>query len=141
MTSFLRPLLQPGAIPHVLENVRTRRVVAAQLLTAFDSASRRQGLLGRDSLPEGSALIIAPSNAVHTFFMRFPIDVAFVRRDGRVIKVRSAVRPWRMTASLRAFTVIELPAGALAQSNTVRGDVLICRPADPDDRVSRPIAI
>lgn len=129
MTSFLSPLLRAGSIAHVLENVRTHRVVADQLLTAFDSRSRRQGLLGRDALPDGSALIIAPSNAVHTFFMRFPIDILFVRRDGRVVKVRSTVRPWRITASLRAFAVIELPAGSLAQSGTTAGDSVICRPA------------
>ena len=138
MTSFLAPLLRPGATDHVLENVRAHRVVADRLLTAFDSASRRKGLLGRDGLPPGTALIIAPSNAVHTCFMRFPIDVAFVRRDGRVIKVRSAVRPWRMTGSLRAFAVIELPAGTLAQSNTRCGDHLICRPADLPARAASP---
>jgi uncharacterized membrane protein (UPF0127 family) len=133
MKSFLSPLLRTRATDHVLENVRTGQVIADRLLTAFDSASRRQGLLGRDSLPVGSALIIAPSNAVHTFFMRFAIDVAFVRRDGRVIKVRSTVRPRRITASLRAFAVIELPAGSLALSNTRAGDRLICRPARPGD--------
>jgi uncharacterized protein len=130
MKSFLSPLLRNAAADHVLENVKTGRVVADRLLTAFDSASRRQGLLGRDGLPAGSALIIAPSNAVHTFFMRFPIDILFVGRDGRVIKVRSAVPPWRMTASLRAFAVIELAAGSLAQSNTTAGDHLLCRPAN-----------
>jgi uncharacterized protein len=129
MKSFLSPLLQAGSIGQVLENVRTQRIVADRLLTAFDSRSRRQGLLGRDGLPDGSALIIAPSNAVHTFFMRFPIDILFVRRDGGVIKARSAVRPWRIAASLRAFAVIELPAGSLDESNTTTGDRLICRRA------------
>jgi uncharacterized protein len=129
MTSFLSPLLRTDAAAHVLENVRTQRVIAEHLLTAFDSTSRRQGLLGRDGLPDGSALIIAPSNAVHTFFMRFPIDILFVRRDGNVIKMRSAVRPWRIAGSLRAFAVIELAAGSLAQSQTTPGDRLICRPA------------
>ncbi len=128
MKSFLSPLLRADSIAHVLENVRTQRVIADHLLTAFDSTSRRQGLLGRDGLPTGSALIIAPSNAVHTFFMRFPIDILFVRRDGEVIKARSAVHPWRIAASLRAFAVIELPAGSLVQSNTTTGDCLICRP-------------
>jgi uncharacterized membrane protein (UPF0127 family) len=128
MKSFLSPLLRAGAPDHVLENVRTKKIVAGHLLTAFDSASRRQGLLGRDSLAEGTALIIAPSNAVHTFFMRFAIDVAFVRRDGRVLKVRRAVRPWRLTASLRAFAVIELPAGSLSSSETTPGDHLVARP-------------
>jgi uncharacterized protein len=128
MKSFLSPLLRAGAPDHVLENVTTKKIVADHLLTAFDSASRRQGLLGRDSLADGTALVIAPSNAVHTFFMRFAIDVAFVRRDGRVLKVRRAVRPWRLTASLRAFAVIELPAGSLASSDTKRGDHLVARP-------------
>lgn len=130
MKSFLSPLLRADSPPHVLENVRTQRVVADQLLTAFDSTSRRHGLLGRDGLPDGSALIIAPSNAVHTFFMRFPIDILFVRRDGSVVKIRSAVAPWRIAGSLRAFAVIELRAGSLAQSDTAAGDCLICRPAD-----------
>jgi uncharacterized membrane protein (UPF0127 family) len=137
MTSFVGSLLRSGAVGHVLENVRTGLIVADELLTAFDSASRRRGLLGRDALPNGTALIIAPSNAVHTFFMRFPIDIAFVRRDGRVVTVRSVVRPWRIAASLSAFAVIELPAGALARSKTIRGDTLICRPADRRDAVTR----
>ncbi len=132
MKSFLSPLLRAGSIGHVLENVRTQRVIADQLLTAFDSSSRRQGLLGRDALPDGSALVIAPSNAVHTFFMRFAIDIVFVRRDGVVVKVRSAVQPRRVAAAFRAFAVIELPAGSLARSNTIAGDRLICRPIDHD---------
>jgi uncharacterized membrane protein (UPF0127 family) len=130
MKSFVSQLLRADAADYVLENVRTHQIIADRLLTAFDSESRRRGLLGRDSLPEGSALIIAPSNAVHTFFMRFAIDIVFVRRDGVVIKVRSAVRPWRMSAALRAFAVIELPAGSLAPTKTTAGDTLICRPLD-----------
>ena len=137
MQSFLSPLLRSNATDHVLENARTQSIVAERLETAFDSASRRHGLLGRDGLPPGSALIIAPSNAVHTFFMRFSIDVLFVRRDGRVIKVRPRLHPWRVAASLRAFAVIELPAGSLLQSNTAAGDTLICRPAHRIDPLVR----
>jgi uncharacterized membrane protein (UPF0127 family) len=70
-------------------------------------------------------MIIAPSNAVHTFFMKFPIDLAFVGRDGRVRKVQEAVRPWRMAAALRAYAVIELPAGVLRRTDTVVGDTLV----------------
>ena len=54
MPSFLDPLLRSGATGHVLENERTSTVVADQLMTAFDSASRRRGLLGRDGLPPGT---------------------------------------------------------------------------------------
>jgi hypothetical protein len=99
--------------------------------TAFDSKTRRTGLLDRDHLPAGHALVIAPCNAVHTFFMKFPIDVAFVTRDGRVSKLRTAVAPWRIAASWRAFAVIELPAGTLADAGTVVGDRLEIEPGEP----------
>jgi hypothetical protein len=69
-------------------------------------------------LPEGSALIIAPCQAIHTFSMHFSIDVAFVSRDGVVLKVRHAVPPRRIAVSWRAFAVIELPVGALETSDT-----------------------
>ncbi len=124
MKSFLSPLLRSGGTSLALTNARHHGVVARTLLTAFDSKSRRQGLLGRDSLPEGSALIIAPSQAIHTFSMRFAIDVAFVSKDGVVLKVRHAVPARRIAVALRAFAVIELPAGALEASDTRVGDRL-----------------
>jgi uncharacterized membrane protein (UPF0127 family) len=124
MKSFLSPLLRPGDASLALTNSRNDRTVAWALLTAFDSKSRRKGLLEHDSLPEGSALIIAPTQAIHTFSMRFAIDVAFVSKDGRVLKVRYAVPPRRIAVSLRAFAVIELPAGALHRSDTRPGDRL-----------------
>jgi uncharacterized protein len=127
MTSFLSPLLRGDAHRYVLENTRNSEVVADHLLTAFESAGRNKGLLGRDGLDAGSAMILAPCSAVHTFFMRFSIDVAFVARDGRVIKVRRAVAPWRIAVAFGAFAVIELAAGSLERANTIRGDVLSLR--------------
>ena len=88
------------------------RVVVADLEVAVESATRKKGLLGRDGLAEGSGLVIAPTNAVHTFFMRFPIDIVFVTKTGEVVKVRQAVPAWRMAAVLRGYAVIELPSGA-----------------------------
>jgi uncharacterized membrane protein (UPF0127 family) len=129
VASFVEPLLREGVGGHTLVNARNDQTVADRLVTAFDSASRRKGLLQQDSMAEGSALIIAPSNAIHTFFMRFAIDVAFVTRDGRVLKTRTAMPAWRMAASLRAFAVVELPAGALARSNVKPGDQFVVRRA------------
>jgi uncharacterized membrane protein (UPF0127 family) len=124
MKSFLDPLRQSKAPSLVLTNIRNGRVVADTLLRAFDSASRRRGLLKRDFLPEGSALVIAPTNAIHTFFMRFAIDVAFVARDGRVLKVRRAMPPWRMAAAWGGFAVVELAPGALDRAGVEPGDRL-----------------
>lgn len=123
MPSFLSPLLRDST-PFTLRNTRNDRTIADRLLTAFDSASRRRGLLGRTSLPHDTALVIAPSNAVHTFFMQFHIDIALVARDGRVLKICAAVPPRRIAVALRAYAVIELAAGALARSETKPGDTL-----------------
>ena len=118
-----------------LRNQRTGRVVAATLEPAFDSASRKRGLLGRDGLPPGHALVIAPSNMVHTFFMRFPIDILIVTRRGAVVKAAPAVPARRLVGAWRGFAVVELAAGALAQSETRAGDVvsLEIAPLPPDN--------
>ena len=90
----------------------------------MDSASRNRGLLGRDSLPSGHALIIAPGSLIHTFAMRFSIDILFVARDGRVLKVRPAVPARRISGALGSFAVVELAAGELKRSETQPGDTL-----------------
>src|SRR5262245_21587505 len=96
--SFLAPARNTTEI-HALLNERTGRVVASAVELAESSQARRKGLLGRDSLDPSAALIIAPCSAVHTFFMRFVIDVIFVDRNGRVLKIASDLKPWRIAAS------------------------------------------
>ena len=121
---FLRPLVNAPAASFRLRNQRTGVVLADRLLPAMDSASRKTGLLKHSELRDGEAMIIAPSNAVHTWFMKFDLDLLFVRRDGRVVKTRADVRPWRMSGALRAFAVIEMRAGTLAARETRPGDIL-----------------
>jgi uncharacterized membrane protein (UPF0127 family) len=124
MANFLLPLITRGDRPYELRNNRTGRSIASEVIAAFEPAARRKGLLGRDSFAKGSAMVIAPSNAIHTFWMRFAIDVLFVRRDGTVVKVCRSIPPWRMAATLWAYAVIELPAGTLAADDASVGDVL-----------------
>jgi len=116
--------------PHALQNTRTGAVVASRVEIAVGSESRRRGLLGRDTFEPGAGLIIAPCSAIHTFFMRFAIDVVFVARDGRVKKTYTAVPAGRIAFSAGAFAVIELPAGTLASRRTAAGDVVKLVPAD-----------
>ena len=130
MPSFLTALVGNDPAPYRLINERTGDVVAETLLVAFDSASRRTGLLRHTSLPLGEALIIAPCNSVHTFFMKFAIDIVFVSRDGEVRKVARAVAPWRMAASFSAFATIELAANTPQLSATRPGDRLIVAPRE-----------
>jgi uncharacterized membrane protein (UPF0127 family) len=98
--------------------------VATHVETAFSSADRKKGLLGRDGLAPGQALVIAPTNLVHTFAMRFPIDILFVARDGRVVKISGSVPPRRIAGALRGFAVVEMAAGEASRSDTQPGDVL-----------------
>ena len=123
---FLQPVLKSAA-GYALYVDHRDEPVATQLETAFDSASRNRGLLGRDGLPPGTALIIAPSNAVHTFSMRFAIDLIFAARDGVVVKVREALPRSRVSFAFRAFAVIELGAGALSGSGVRSGDRLVVK--------------
>lgn len=127
MAHCLAPLVREPHGRYGLWNVRTGEPVAASVVAAFDSGSRRQGLLGRGGLPPGEALILAPCSSVHTAFMRFPLDLVFLDRAGRVLKTSSGVRPWRIRAAWRAFAVVELAAGGLERSGTTRGDVVELR--------------
>jgi uncharacterized protein len=68
--------------------------------------------------------VLAPCTSIHTFFMQFSIDVLFVARDGRVMKVQRALGAWRLAAAWRAFAVVELPVGAIDRSETRVGDLL-----------------
>jgi hypothetical protein len=98
---------------------------------ADTSAKRRTGLLKHTSLPEGEGLWIAPCEAVHTFGMKFPIDVIYLNRKKKVVKIRPDMKRSRLSACLRAHSVLELPAGMAAQTNTAVGDQLSFERAAP----------
>ena len=123
--SFLNPLLTDPSTPWILRNARHAGIVARTIETAFDSPTRNRGLLGRSGLADDHALILAPCSSIHTFFMQFAIDVAFVDRDGVVLRVRSTLGPWRLQIAFRAFAVVELASGRLDRSDTRIGDRLL----------------
>ena len=123
---FLSPLLREPNCPWLLEDTTAGAVLARSVQAAVDSESRRRGLLGRTGLGD-AALVIAPCNAIHTFFMRFPIDVIFVDRTGRVLRIAASVPAWRMTGSWSAFATIELAAGTAARIGTTTGHTLALR--------------
>lgn len=120
--------MREGARQRVVNRTRGT-VLATQLELAGTSKSRSKGLLGRTGLPPGGGLWIVPCESVHTFFMRFAIDLVYLDRNHRVRKVRSGVGPWRLSACLSARSVLELPAGTIRASRTERGDELAFEPA------------
>ena len=116
--------------PEEVRLVNTTRdvVLAERVERAAAMVDRILGLLGRSTFADGDALIISPCNAIHTFFMKFPIDAVFLDRSGRVVRTVPELRPWRATRfHLAAAQVIELPAGTVARTGTCVGDQLIFR--------------
>jgi len=117
--------------PQASRNIRlrvsnlTRHTVLATRMEVADSAAKRnKGLLGRERLAPGEGLWIRPCEAVHTFCMRFSIDLIYLDRKNRIRKLVSAVPPWRLSACLWAHSVLELPSGTIRDTRTQPGDTL-----------------
>jgi uncharacterized membrane protein (UPF0127 family) len=111
---------------------QTRQSMLADSVEVADrAATRRKGLLGRDGLAAGEGLWIVPCESVHTFGMRFPIDLIYLDRNRKVKKVRSGVPPWRLSACFSAHSVLELVPGTIGTTQTRPGDKLEFSNADP----------
>jgi uncharacterized membrane protein (UPF0127 family) len=106
-------------------NTTRAAVLGERIAVAETSLSRMVGLLGKSRLEPGAGLLIIPSQAVHTVGMRFAIDEQHVDRRWRVVHLRPAMAPNRVTGlHWRAHFVLELPAGVIAQTATSVGDQL-----------------
>jgi uncharacterized protein len=110
-------------------NVTRQTVLANRAEVADTAAKRNKGLLGRDGLAAGEGLWIVPCEGVHTFGMRFPIDLVYLDRNKRVKKVRNNVPAYRLSACLTAHSILELPSGTVHKTQTRSGDVLDFMPA------------
>ncbi len=109
----------------LLRNVTTDRIVATRVDRLSTFFQRAVGLLTRSALRPDEGAWIAPCNAIHTLGMRVPIDVIFLDRRGRVVRMDPAVPPNRVALTCRQATaVIELGDGALRESDVLLGDYL-----------------
>ena len=103
----------------------TRGGTICSRLTIADSAlPRMRGLLGRRSLAADEGMLLRPERAIHTAFMRFPIDALFLDRDMEVLEIASNLRPWRAASSRGAYAILELAAGEAQRLGIRAGDHL-----------------
>lgn len=111
--------------PIRIVNTTRNTLIASKIITADSFFSRLRGLLGRKSLEKEEALLIPRCIAVHTFFMKFSIDIIFIDSDSNVTKTMKNLRPFRISSCFTGtYSAIELPAGTIEQSNTETGDRL-----------------
>jgi uncharacterized membrane protein (UPF0127 family) len=112
---------------YTADNLTRGITLATRVRVAGNSAARRRGLLETESLEIGDGLWIAPCEAIHTLGMRWPIDVAFLDRHYRVRKIVRKLLPWRIAICFTAYSVLELPCGALHPTGTEIGDSVAFR--------------
>jgi uncharacterized protein len=109
---------------------RTRGTVLCERLeVAASHVEQSRGLLGRDRLEPGTGMLFEgswlPLMWMHMFFMRFAIDIVFLDKAGRVLRINPDLKPWRVSSMVfGARRALELEAGAAARSGTAIGDQL-----------------
>jgi len=105
---------------------QTKNIVLAESAIIADSPLKRmKGLLGRKEFNVGGAMVLSPCNSIHTFFMRFPIDVVFADKKYQIVEIKLCVKPFRASGIYwRASFAIEFPAGTLSAEIVSLGDQL-----------------
>jgi len=112
----------PGAL--VLRREDDGQVVCERCVVADTTLRRLRGLLGRRELSPGDGIVLRPGWSIHTAFMFFPIDVAFVDADQVVVKVVQNLKPFRASVCRGARDVVELAAGEAERRGLKPGDRL-----------------
>jgi len=106
-------------------NISKNTILADQALIADSFLKRLVGLLNRKSLNPQEALVLAPSNCIHSLFMRFTIDALFLDKAGKVVGSLSSFRPFRFSPLFfKSYLTIELPESTIKRSQTQLGDLV-----------------
>jgi uncharacterized membrane protein (UPF0127 family) len=109
----------------IVANASRGTVLGQAIEVAQTAAQKVKGLLGRECLEDGQGLLFRGAGSMHTLFMRFPIDIVYADKNGKVMKLAEAVGPFKLIAApLRCYYALELPAGAINDSKTRVGDRL-----------------
>jgi len=105
--------------------LRTPGGATLRCAVADGFVSRFLGLMGRRAPAEHEGLLLVPGGSIHTFFMRFPLDVVYLGPDGTALRVAGGVRPWRLSRAPRGTRfVLELAAGRAASAGLEDGSML-----------------
>ena len=123
-------MADPAADLYCIRNPLRQSTLATRAQVARGFLPRMRGLMGRPSLPEGEALLLLPESSIHTFFMRFPLDVLYLSRDFEVLRATHEMAAWRVGPlyTKGCHAILELPPGTIAATQTQVGDRLALDP-------------
>jgi uncharacterized membrane protein (UPF0127 family) len=108
-----------------ISNSTRQSTLATGARRAANFVARGKGLMMASPLPDGGGLVIEPCNSIHMFFMRYPLDIVFLDKEGKVVFMYKGIKPWRVGRIVRgARLAIELPEGTIDRSNTQLGDTI-----------------
>lgn len=108
-----------------LVHAQSNRVIGERIVCANTPRMRLIGLLGKSKLPEGEGVWLQPSSGVHTFGMRFAIDVLGLNQELRVVRLWPRLRPQRITAvDFKVRSAVELAPGTIEEHGIQLGDQL-----------------
>lgn len=123
----------------VLFNASKKTTVSSRCSFANTVLKRMVGLLNRRGLSEGDGLLLDRCYGIHTFGMRFPIDVLFLDKELRVIRAVPALPPFRTCVVKQAIYVLELPVGSIQRTQTSAGDQMQMRTLGQETTTGDPI--
>lgn len=118
----------------IIRNQTRQTTIALQARRASGYLARLKGLMFQKALPSGSALLLEPESSIHTFFMRFPIDVLYLDHSMTVLRVACSMSPWSVGPlhTRGCCSVLELPAGVIQATQTQVGDQLLVEDGEPE---------
>ncbi len=107
-------------------NSSNNLVLASEVYMAKNFITRSFGLIFNNDMSEDEALVITPCCSIHTFFMKFPIDVIFINKSGQVLAIHENVTPWKILPIYwKSKYVIELKAQNISDRASVGDEILI----------------
>ncbi|WP_249870302.1 DUF192 domain-containing protein [Oceanobacillus saliphilus] len=105
-----------------LVNIDTDEAIAERVKGAYTFWSRFKGLMLTESMPENEALHISPCTAIHTFFMKYSIDIIYLNKEKEIVGIEEYLEPGRIGKKfMNVKSVIELPAGTIRNTSTAVG--------------------
>lgn len=108
-------------------DTRSKDVIIERAFVAKSLISRLKGLMFRKSIPKDEALVFYKASCIHTCFMKFAIDLVYLDKDNKIMKIYNSLNPWRLACCLGSKTTLELAGGTASQAALRLGDTLELR--------------